>query len=331
MLRTKLIALTLAALMLAGCRLLPPEAEEVSIDVAAPVVTQREVITVGRGPIDSRLSLNAAFGAEQQRSLYTRTSGRVRHLHAAPGQQVVAGALLLELEPGNLPHDVELAELDLELQRMTLERALSRVGFADGPNEIDLQRYRNNLRSAELKVERLRAQLSDLRIYAPFSGQVLTVSLKEGDQADAYRELILLAATGPTVVRATVDDQMAAVLRPGQKVQIYPNDGDPTPIPGTVMTVPPIGTAIRTLIIKADVDSPRLQPGRNGRVEVILAAKEDALVVPQSAIRFFGGRAFVTVVEGESRQEVAIEIGLLNDQYAEVLEGLREGQRVVGR
>lgn len=80
-----------------------------------------------------------------------------------------------------------------------------------------------------------------------------------------------------------------------------------------------------------DTNSPRLRPGQNGRIEVILDAKEDALIVPQSAIRYFGGRAFVTVVEGESRREVAIRVGLENEQYVEVVEGLREGERVVGR
>lgn len=323
--------LTLASLLLVGCSLLPPEAEEIAIDLAAPIVTQREVITVSRGPIESRLTLNIAFGSEQQRSLYTRSSGRIRHLHVAPGQQVAAGELLLELEPGSLPYDIELARLDLQLQRATLERALAREGFADGPGELDLERYRHNVRAAEVRLERLQTQLADQRIYAPFAGQVVTVAAAEGAQAEAYKDLILLAAAGPAVGRAAVDEQIAALLRPGQPVEIFPADGDLTPIPGTVQTVPTLGTTDRTAVVAPAVDSPRLRPGRNGRAEVILEAKEDALVVPQSAIRFFGGRAFVTVIEGEVRQEVAIEIGLESEQYAEVLAGLTEGQRVVGR
>lgn len=201
--RTRFGALILATVLLAGCTLLPKEAEVLTIDVTAPVVTQREVITTSRGPIESRISLNVAFGAEQQRSLYTRTSGRVRHLHVSPGSRVAAGALLLELEPGGLPYDIALAKLDLEMQEATLERALARQGFTDAPGELDLLRYRNNIRTAELKLERLQAQLTDMQIYAPFAGQVVTVSVAEGDQAEAYKELILLAAAGPAVARAT--------------------------------------------------------------------------------------------------------------------------------
>jgi RND family efflux transporter MFP subunit len=330
-LRTRFGALILVALLLAGCGLLPQETEEVTIDVAAPVVTQRETVTVTRDSIDSRITLNVAFGAEQQQSLYTRSSGRIRHLYVTPGQQVAAGALLLEVEPGNLHSDIELAEMDLQSQVLTLERALARKGFVDAPTEADVLRYENNIRTAEIKVERLQTQLADQRIYAPFSGQVVTVSAAEGGQADAYKEMILMAAAGQPVGRVTVDDQTAAALRVGQAVSIFPNDGDATPIAGTVKTVPLVGGQNRTLIIGADADSPRLQVGRNGRIEIILDAKEDALIVPQSAIRMYGGRTFVTVVDGESRQEVAIQIGLENEQYAEVLEGLREGQRVVGR
>lgn len=329
--RTKFGALILVALLLAGCGLLPQEAEEVTIDVAAPVVTQRETVTVTRGAIDSRITLNVAFGAELQQSLYTRSSGRIRHLYVTPGQRVVAGELLLEVEPGNLHSDIELAQMDLQTQLLTLERALARMGFVDAPSEADVLRYQNSVRTAEIKVERLQAQLADLRIYAPFAGEVVTVSAAEGAQADAYKEMILMAAQGRPVGRVTVDDQTAAALRVGQAVNIFPNDGDATPIAGTVKTVPIVGGLNRTLIIGADSDSPRLQVGRNGRIEIILDAKEDALIVPQSAIRLYGGRTFVTVVEGESRQEVAITLGLENEQYAEVKEGLREGQQVVGR
>lgn len=329
--RTQIAVLTAATLLLAGCSLLPPEAEQVTIDVAAPVVTQREVITVTRGAIQARLTVNIALGAEEQRSLYTRTSGRIRHLYVAPGQQVSSGQLLLELEPGNLPFDIESAQMDLQTARNTLNRALSRKGFVDAPSEADLEKYQNSVRSAEIKLERLQTQLADMRIYAPFAGQVVTVAAAEGAQADAYKEMILLAAAGPAVARATVDEQTAAAIRAGQKVEIFPNDGDPAPLPATVQKVPTIGTQDRTMIIRPDADSPRLRVGRNGRAEIILDARADALLVPQSAIRTYGGRTFVTVVEGESRQEVAVVLGLQSETHAEVLEGLREGQRVAGR
>jgi len=325
--------LFIGILLLSGCSMLPQEAEEPPIDVAAPVVTQREVTAAKRGSIESRLTLNVAFGAERQTALYFRNGGRLRKLHATPGQQVAEGALLAELEAGTLPYDISMAEIDLEKSRLSLDTLVARVGFVNAPTAADLRKAELDVQQVEMKLNRLREQLADTRIHAPFAGQVVTVSAAAGDQVDAYKELLTFAATGSTVARATVDDGSAVQLQAGQKVEIFPQDGDPTPIKGKVLSVPAVGSAARdkVAVVAPDAPSERLKVGRNGKVEVITQARQNALLVPASAVRTFGGRKFVTVVNDSGRQEVAIKVGLENDQYVEVLEGIKEGDRVVSR
>lgn len=320
-------------LLLTGCGLLPPEAEEPVIDVPAPVVTQRETLEVKRGPVESSLKLNVAIGADKQSSLYFRTGGRVRKLHASPGQKVAAGALLAELEAGSLPYDIQGAEIDLERSRLKLEQARSRIGFVDGPKESDLKNYELDLKQAELKLKRLQDQLAESRLYAPFAGTVVQSEIAEGDQASAYQSVMLFAAEGAVVARAVVDESQVVKLAPGQAVEIIPNDGNPTPIPGRVLSVPALGSraADRVAVFAPDEPSKRMVVGRNGQVEVVLQRKDDVLLVPISAIRTFSGRSFVTVINGETRKEVAIEVGLQGEQYAEVLSGLNEGDGVVSR
>lgn len=320
-------------LLLTGCGLLPPEAEEPVIDLPAPVVTQREVLAVKRGPVESRLTLNVSIGADRQTSLYFTSSGRVRKLHVAPGQKAAAGALLAELEAGSLPYDIQGAEIDLERAQLKLQQARSRIGFVDGPREIELKQYELDLRQAELKLRRLNDQLAATRLYAPFAGEIVQSEVAEGDQASAYQSVMLFAAEGEVVARAPVDESQVVKLTPGQVVEIIPNDGNPTPIPGRVVSVPPLGSraADRVAVIAPDEPSKRMVVGRNGRVEIVLQRKEDVLLVPLSAIRTFSGRSFVTVVDGETRQEVAIEVGLQGEQYAEVVSGLSEGDKVVSR
>lgn len=327
------IALGAAALLLTGCGLLPPEAEETVIEVSTPVVTQREVTTVKRGSVESRLQLNVSFGAEQQQSLYFLTSGRLAGLHVSMGQKVAAGALLAELEADTLPLDLESAELDLEKTQIKIEEAKARIGFTDGPSETDLKNYDLELRQAELKLRRLQDQLADTRLFAPFAGQVVQVSMVVGDQISSYAGVVTLAAEGKVVARAPVDETQLAQLTPGMAVDLFPNDSNPTPISGKILSVPVVGTAAehRVVIIAPDEPSNRLAVGRNGRVEVVLQRQENALLVPLSAIRAYNGRSFVTVESGGTRQEVAIEVGLMGDQYAEVLSGLNEGDRVVSR
>ncbi|HWI66671.1 MAG TPA: efflux RND transporter periplasmic adaptor subunit [Symbiobacteriaceae bacterium] len=329
--KKQIVPAALVALLASGCSLLPKEAAAPVIDVQAAQVTQREVAPVKRGTIEARQTIAVTFGAPKQSALYFRSSGRVKRLYAVPGQKVEAGALLAELESGSLPYDLQLAEIELEKARLNLTKAQGRIGFTDEPSETELKRLDLELKAAELRLQQKREQLADTKLYAPFAGEVVSVSTSEGATAEAYKELLLLAGTGGVVGRATVDEATAVKLEPGQAVDIYPSDGNPAPVRGKVLTVPQVGGQDKTLVVAPDQPSDRLRVGRNGKADVVLQSKANVLLVPLSAIRTFGGRKFVTVVEGETRREVAIKTGLESDQHAEVLEGLQEGDRVVSR
>jgi RND family efflux transporter MFP subunit len=327
------LLLMASALLLAGCSLLPQESEAPPVSVAAPTLTQREVTAVRLGAVESRLSLTASFGAEKQTPLYFRSNGRLKKLHVTPGQKVATGQKLAELESGSTAYDLASAELDLETAGATLERAKSRAGFTDAPSEGDMQRYETEVKKAELKLQRQREMMADTAIYAPFAGQVVNVAANEGDQADAYKEVLSLAADGRVVARIPIDEANAAKIQPGMRAEIFPNDGDPTAVKGQVISVPPVGSNAkdRIVVIVPDAPSKRLTVGRNARAEVFLQAKTDALIVPLSAVRTFGGRKFVTVVKGETRQEVAVETGIVGDKYVEILSGVQAGDQVVSR
>jgi len=327
----KMMLAGVVALLATGCSLLPKEAAPPVVEVQEAQVTQREVVTVRRDAIESRQTLNVTFGAAREAELYFRSSGRLKRLHVTPGQTVAAGALLAELESGSLPYDLQSAEIELEKAKLNLEKARARIGFVDEPSEADLRRLELELQSAELRVRRQQEQLADSLLYAPFAGQVVSVAAAEGDMVESFDELMVLAGEGGAVARATVDEATAARLRAGQAVDIFPTDGNPEPVRGKVVSVPQVGSQDKTLLLAPDKPSDRMRIGRNGKAEVVLESKADALVVPLSAIRTFGGRKFVTVMESDARKEVAIKTGLESDQYAEVLEGLKEGDRVVSR
>jgi RND family efflux transporter MFP subunit len=325
--------MVLIGTLLSGCSLLPKEAEEPPFDVMAPVVTQREITVVKRGPIESKVTLAVSFGAERQQSLYLRTGGRLKKLHVQPGQHVEEGQLLLELEAGTLPYDVANAELEQRRKQLALRDAQAKKGFVDEPSASDLERYEMDLQQAQLALDQKRELLDSTRLFAPFAGRVLAVAAAEGVQIDAYKEVLVLDADGPVVARGKVDDSSAARLQVGQTAYLYPSDGNPTAVTGKVVQVPPAGTATgeKFAVIAPAQPSQRITAGWNGKAEVVVQAKTDALLVPRSAVRTFGGRQFVTMAVGETRQEVAVTLGLENDEYVEVTEGLKAGDQVVSR
>ena len=83
--------------------------------------------------------------------------------------------------------------------------------------------------------------------------------------------------------------------------------------------------------ISLEGDLGDLELGDLARVIIVLEEKDDALWLPPAAIRTFQGRKFVIVQDVDRQRRVDVTIGIGSDDRVEVLEGLEEGQIVVGQ
>ena len=84
--------------------------------------------------------------------------------------------------------------------------------------------------------------------------------------------------------------------------------------------------------VTLDVDDPDnlLLPAMTARVVIDTADKDDALVVPLSALKTDTAGAYVFVLNDDGTQEQRyVETGIYSDEYVEILSGLSEGEHVV--
>jgi HlyD family secretion protein len=135
--------------------------------------------------------------------------------------------------------------------------------------------------------------------------------------------------------------QDAVKIRPGQRAEIY-NWGGPAPIPATVRRVEPQGftkvSALgveeqRTLVMLQFVGPPAgwsgLQPGYRVWGRVFLREAPSAVVAPLGAlVRDRGGWAVFRIEQGRARLR-PVGVGALTDKEAEILSGVRPGDRLV--
>ena len=92
-----------------------------------------------------------------------------------------------------------------------------------------------------------------------------------------------------------------------------------------------IDSATRTYRVKMRVPNRehRLKAGIFARAEIMPRAHADSLLVPRSALRSEGGRAFVLALEdGDTRQRPG-EIGVAGAREVEILSGLEESAEVL--
>ena len=80
-----------------------------------------------------------------------------------------------------------------------------------------------------------------------------------------------------------------------------------------------------------DVKGQQLTPGAVVKIHIVLERKENVLWLPPAAVRAFEGRRFVEVREGDRTHRAPVTIGIETEDKIEILEGLKEGDVIVGQ
>lgn len=133
-------------------------------------------------------------------------------------------------------------------------------------------------------------------------------------------------------VYAQVYEYESAAVKPGQKAVITSRAYPGREFPGVVRSLDPIfDEGTRTLRARIEAEN----PGRELRSEMYVEAQiradlGSALTVPVPAVLNTGEKELVFVLKGEGTFEPrVVRTGRRNDEYAEVLSGLKAGERVV--
>jgi multidrug efflux pump subunit AcrA (membrane-fusion protein) len=201
---------------------------------------------------------------------------------------------------------------------------------------------------AELELADLQAQITDTLILAPFDGEVTAVSTADGKAVEGFKPVIVVA--NPAELEVTVElsaDEMRE-LSEGQEATVTPIEFPGQELPATIRSLPyPYGSGgsatgldeeDRTTHLQVDFrdlapaqsGSEGIEPGDLVRVTVILEQKDDVLWLPPAAIRTFEGRKFVVVQEGVGQRRADLTLGIESEDRVEIVDGLEEGQVVIG-
>ncbi len=199
----------------------------------------------------------------------------------------------------------------------------------------------NNVHQAQLALERLQAQVAEAQIVSPLDGQVLSLSVYAGRSVEAFKPVVVVA--DPSAIEVSADlsaDQLAEMIE-GQKATVTLSAYPGQTWYGTVRRLPyPYGSgggtgqvadADTSTRISLEGDLSGLELGDLARVVIVLEEKDDVLWLPPAAIQTFKGRKYVIVQEGDRRRTVDVRIGIESQDRVEILEGLKEGQIVVGQ
>jgi HlyD family secretion protein len=276
-----------------------------------------------------------------------------------------AKANLLSAEAAFERNKIEAEGPDLPFLKSALERA--RKLYADGliaPSVLDDadKAYQLGLNkqtaaksqalAARAEVEKAKAALeqheTDLRyatIRSPMDGLVLSRDVEVGDAVSSILVLgsqatliMTLGDVSEVYVLGKVDEADIGKVFLGQPARIVVESFKDKKFEGKVTKISPMGVEkdnVTTFEVRVSIHNPtgELKTNMTANAEIILEEKKGVLLVPESAVLYDKDRKPSVEVPDpradDGMRKVAVALGISNGVKTEVLEGLKQGDKVV--
>jgi macrolide-specific efflux system membrane fusion protein len=297
-----------------------------------------------------------------------QTSGKLKSLKVKRGDQVEKDQLIAEIDPvlattaltsANASLDNTISLRSVKEAQLVLAKALrsrNEILFAQGEgaisvNDRDITWANYDVALAEVAslsaltkqataaVETAKANLGYTKITAPMAGEVVSISLLEGQTLNANQQapnILRIADISTVTVWAQVSEADIVRVKPGQDVH-FTVLGNPRTWNGKIRQILPTPELINNVVfydVLFDIPNPEseLKIQMTAQVFIVLAQAKNVLLIPTSAIGNAGEGAVIKVraMKADGSVEMrTIRIGIKSEILAEVKDGLKEKERVV--
>jgi len=250
---------------------------------------------------------------------------------------------------------ISQSELDLaQTRNATAEQALARAtagaaGAQKGVRlgDLDAQRvagsvddneYMRAVYTAEIEAlsaqrDALQSDLAKTELRAPVAGPVLEKYLQDERAVPAGTPLLKVGDLSSLEIESDVLSEDVGRVAVGAQVELLGKAFGGKEATGTVKRIYPsafmkisaLGVEQQRVKVLIGIDAtatPALRPGTRLDVRIVTNEKQNTLAVPERAAFRRSGQWYVFRVEGGAAKMAPITIGLKNDTYAEVLEGI---------
>jgi len=365
------IVLILAALLLRRCT------------SSSSVTFQTSPAT--RGPITQAVTATGTLNPVQNVQVGSQVSGNIQKLFADFNSVVKAGQVIAQIDPVVFQANVNQAEGDLANARAALE--LARLNEArtqalvakqnSAQSDLDqataaLHQAEANVKIKEGALEKAKADLDHCTITSPIDGIVISRNVDVGQTVAASLQAPVIFTIANDLAKMQIDANVAEADIGGvavdQDVEFTVDAFPMRAFQGKVVQVRNAPITVQNVVtydtvIGVSNPEQKLKPGMTANVSIVAAHRDDALKIPNGALRFRmpdqaatapprreqsssarqpGGKPggnrperrierTVYILAGGASKPVSVTIktGISDGVTTEVLEGLKEGDRVV--
>ena len=300
---------------------------------------------VERQDLNSYLVLNGIVEPERKVEIFSRLAAYVKQIVKEEGEYVQENAILALLDDTEIKISFEQAKIQLEQARLSLEEAeqnynrnkelitrelISEQEFQT--QEAVFKQRKLDYQNRQESYKDLELQLSYTKIRSLSEGFITERLIEVGDRVNANQQVYTIEDFKPLLIRVYVPTSDAIKLKPGMPADVTTEVLEGAMFKGDVKLINPridnqTGT-VKTTVEVFD-DTLRLKPGMFVEVRIAIGAKENVVTIPRKAILYKQNKTYVFVMNQNQVSQREIQLGLTEEDFVEVTDGLDEGEIIV--
>ena len=303
---------------------------------ALPTVT---CISMEKGDIAVKEELLGEISAKEQFRLLSKISGEVLEIDKENGSEVKKGERIALLDNQKqidaAKYSVEQAKAQAEAARDSRDR-LAKLKEAGDISVQDFEAADVQAKAAEaqLKAAKLNydTQVEFSEITAPADGILQNSILVKGAFIPQGTQLATLMGAGAQQVLFSVTEELVKNLSVGQSIMLEKGKES---YPGTITEISSVLLPETGLFpVKAEVENTDFPEGSKAKISLTKDSRSSVNILPLNVLYYENGEAFVYVFEGTDGNEgllrkKKVELGLSDEESAEILSGLSDRDKVV--
>jgi RND family efflux transporter MFP subunit len=294
------------------------------------------------------------IGPADQVSVRPEINGLIQDLPVDIGDKVKKDSILFTLNDKELQTEkksrlAEIAGAQLQLERsernykrsqlLFTEKLVSQELFDDSKTDFELAK--NALERAQTVLHQLEEQLTKTKILAPFDCTVLTRPVSVGQAVsgsggfNSGTEVMTIANLNDMIINTHINQADITRLKVSQEVAIEVEAVPGMKLKGVIERLAPQATVrngikgFATRIALKELDT-RVRPGMTANLSIPVAAADNVLTVPLSAVFTEETERFVLVKkEDGTLDKRPVTIGVADFFLVEIQSGLKPGEVVL--
>jgi RND family efflux transporter MFP subunit len=297
--------------------------------------------------VSDQITLVGTAEAIAKSIVASEVSGVVEQFPVREGDFVKKGGLLARLKSTNLQLLLNGAKAGREKVRASLqyaEKELERAKKLKDTNSIAGKNYDEALYNqlalyqgvleSEAEIERLKYEIEQKRVAAPFSGFVAEEHTQVGQWINPGGAVVTLLDLGQIRITVDVPERYAVMISPDSGVKVVIKSISENFMSGKIYAVLPQGNPdSRTFPVRINLPNPdfKIKSGMEAAVTFNLSSTKSAVVVPKDAIVTAGNNRLVFLVAGGKAIPLNVKILGYYDGNVAIEGNLQPGGRVVVR